>query len=177
MVGEYPTAPTCRPGSTCLDGTTDAGEKTMLAQQSAPRTVAKDDPAPTTHAGEINRKQSALAQAGDQLRRVRLEHGWTQRTLAEATGVSRSLVAQWETGRTGYGGKLRAIATALDVPVREFLTRGLAHGKQDATDEAVLLRLFAVLPSEDRANLLHLCERMAAPASDPHAVDPPTAST
>ena len=38
---------------------------------------------------------------GARIRTARQEQGWTQEKLATAVGVSRSAVAQWETGRAG----------------------------------------------------------------------------
>ena len=50
---------------------------------------------------------------GARIRTAREEQGWTQDQLAEAVGVSRSAVAQWETGRAGQvTGNLTRVAAA-----------------------------------------------------------------
>ena len=66
------------------------------------------------------------AQIGARIKEVRQERGWTQDQLAQAVGVSRSAVAQWETGRAGQiTGNLTRIAANLEVGV-EFLMYGSA---------------------------------------------------
>ena len=63
-------------------------------------------------------------QIGERIRAARQERGWTQEQLAEAVGVSRSAVAQWETGRAGQlTGNLSRIAEVLSVGI-EHLTHG-----------------------------------------------------
>ena len=53
---------------------------------------------------------------GARIRTAREEQGWTQDQLAEAVGVSRSAVAQWETGRAGQvTTNLTRVAEALGV--------------------------------------------------------------
>ena len=53
-------------------------------------------------------------QIGERIRKARQDRGWTQEQLAEAVGVSRSAVAQWETGRAGQlTGNLSRIAEVL----------------------------------------------------------------
>lgn len=60
-------------------------------------------------------------QMGIRIRDVRRERGWTQDQLANAVGVSRSAVAQWETGRAGQvTTNLTRIAEVLEVGV-EYL--------------------------------------------------------
>ena len=61
---------------------------------------------------------------GIRIRDVRRERGWTQDQLANAVGVSRSAVAQWETGRAGQvTTNLTRIAEVLEVGV-EYLMYG-----------------------------------------------------
>jgi transcriptional regulator with XRE-family HTH domain len=101
---------------------------------------------------------------GGRIRDVRRERGLTQEQLAQAVGVSRSAVAQWETGRAGQViGNLTRIADILGVRV-EFL----AHGDDKATvdemqqgDELALIRLYRECAPEDRQLLLHTARRLA----------------
>jgi len=63
---------------------------------------------------------------GARIRTAREEQGWTQDQLAEAVGVSRSAVAQWETGRAGQvTTNLTRVAEALGVGVEHLET--VAH--------------------------------------------------
>jgi transcriptional regulator with XRE-family HTH domain len=55
---------------------------------------------------------------GTRIRAARRDRNLTQDELADQVGVSRSAVAQWETGRTGQvTGNLSRIAGVLDVNV------------------------------------------------------------
>ena len=64
------------------------------------------------------------SEIGQRIQAARRERGLTQDALAAAVGVSRSAVAQWETGRSGQlTTHLAAIARALGVGV-EFLMQG-----------------------------------------------------
>ena len=82
---------------------------------------------------------------GTRVRDVRRERGWTQDEFARRVGVSRSAVAQWETGRAGQvTGNLTRIAEVLGVGV-EYLTFGndkRAPGQVGQGDELALLRLY-----------------------------------
>jgi len=101
---------------------------------------------------------------GTRIRARRRERQLTQDELAGKVGVSRSAVAQWETGRTGQiTGNLSRIAAALDVGV-EYLLYG--DDKRAATeprqgDELVLLRLYQECDPEDRQMLLRTARRLA----------------
>src|SRR5690242_15509882 len=69
---------------------------------------------------------------GARIRIAREEQGWTQDQLASAVGVSRSAVAQWETGRAGQvTTNLTRVATALGVGVDQLMygrdSRVLGH--------------------------------------------------
>ena len=109
---------------------------------------------------------------GARIRALRRARGLTQDRLASSTGVSRSAVAQWETGRAGFGAKIRVIATALDVSLRELqpgerADRGrLAETRQVSNDEATLLRMFRELGENDQACMLHLARRLANALDD-----------
>jgi transcriptional regulator with XRE-family HTH domain len=102
-------------------------------------------------------------QIGIRIRDVRREKGWTQDQLAGAVGVSRSAVAQWETGRAGQiTGNLTRIAASLDVGV-EFLMYGddkRSAGHANSGDELALLRLYRECSPEDRQLLLRTARRL-----------------
>jgi transcriptional regulator with XRE-family HTH domain len=107
---------------------------------------------------------SASQDIGTRIRATRRERGLTQDELAERVGVSRSAVAQWETGRTGQvTGNLSRIAGALQVNV-EFLMVGddkRAAGEVRQGDELALLRLYRECEPEDRQMLLRTARRLA----------------
>ncbi len=110
---------------------------------------------------------------GSRIRTLRRARGLTQDTLAVSTGVSRSAVAQWETGRAGQmSGKLRRIAEALGVSVSMLKEgwEGLATDSVLSAEEMSLLRLFRRCPPEDRTVLMHVAQKLAAnPAADADA--------
>ena len=101
---------------------------------------------------------------GSRIRDARIEQGLTQDQLAAAVGVSRSAVAQWETGRAGQlSGNLDRIARVLAVGVEHLM-----HGpdkRAPATaakgDELALLRLYRECSDEDRQMLLRTARRLA----------------
>jgi transcriptional regulator with XRE-family HTH domain len=101
---------------------------------------------------------------GRRIRSARQERGLTQDGLAAAIGVSRSAVAQWETGRAGQlGTHLAGIARALDVGV-EYLMHGddkRAPSLAASGDELALLRLYRECSDEDRQFLLRTARRLA----------------
>jgi transcriptional regulator with XRE-family HTH domain len=103
-------------------------------------------------------------QIGERIRTARNERGWTQEQLAEAVGVSRSAVAQWETGRAGQlTGNLARIAEVLAVGIEH-----LTHGRDKRSgvhagsgDESALLRLYRECTPDDRQLLLRTARRLA----------------
>jgi transcriptional regulator with XRE-family HTH domain len=101
---------------------------------------------------------------GTRIRTIRRERGLTQDELADQVGVSRSAVAQWETGRTGQvTGNLSRIAGVLGVNV-EYLMVGddkWAAGDVRQGDELALLRLYRECEPEDRQMLLRTARRLA----------------
>jgi len=102
---------------------------------------------------------------GKRIRTVRREHGWTQDDLANAVGVSRSAIAQWETGRSGQlSGNLSRVAGVLGVGV-EYLLHGhekLAPSHAASGDEWALLRLYRQCSPADRQMVLRMLRRLAA---------------
>jgi transcriptional regulator with XRE-family HTH domain len=101
---------------------------------------------------------------GARIRAIRRERGLTQDELADQVGVSRSAVAQWETGRTGQiTGNLSRIAGVLEVNV-EYLMAGddkRAAGEVRQGDELALLRLYRECDPDDRQILLRTARRLA----------------
>jgi transcriptional regulator with XRE-family HTH domain len=102
---------------------------------------------------------------GIRIRDIRRERGWTQDQLANAVGVSRSAVAQWETGRAGQvTTNLTRIAEVLEVGV-EYLMYGddkRAPAEARQGDELALLRLYRECSAEDRQLLLRTARRLVA---------------
>jgi transcriptional regulator with XRE-family HTH domain len=101
---------------------------------------------------------------GNRIRTTRRELGLTQEELADQVGVSRSAVAQWETGRTGQvTANLSRIAAALQVNVEYLMVgddkRAAAEARQG--DELALLRLYRECDPDDRQMLLRTARRLA----------------
>lgn len=101
---------------------------------------------------------------GGRIRTIRKERALTQDELAGLVGVSRSAVAQWETGRAGQlTPNLARIAEALGVGI-ESLTHGEdKRGPLAAAsgDELALLRLYRECAPADRQLLLQTARRLA----------------
>ncbi len=114
---------------------------------------------------------------GARIRRARRDRGLTQQELADAVGVSRSAVAQWETDRAGQvRGNLSRIAATLGVSVG-YLVEGGARADANVGDatELALLRLYRECAEADRQLLLQTARRLARrqrPAPDPAVPDP-----
>ena len=129
--------------------------------------------APVCGIGAVTDDNSPALTIGSRIRTLRRARGLTQDTLAVSTGVSRSAVAQWETGRAGQmGGKLRRIAEALGVSVSMLKEgwEGLATDSVLSAEEMSLLRLFRRCPPEDRTVLMHVAQKLAAnPAAEVEA--------
>jgi transcriptional regulator with XRE-family HTH domain len=106
---------------------------------------------------------------GARIRAARERSGLTQAALALRIGVTRSAVAQWETGRAGQvGGNLALIASVLGVGVEHLLLGEAAAsvaaelGWLDgmAGDELALIRLYRECSADDRALLLKFARRL-----------------
>jgi transcriptional regulator with XRE-family HTH domain len=102
---------------------------------------------------------------GERIRDARRAIGLTQAQLAAAVGVTRSAVAQWETGRAGQvGANLARVAAALGVSAEHLLSGGAgAAGPRggESAGELALLRLYRELGEEDRQVILRLAIRLA----------------
>ena len=106
---------------------------------------------------------------GARIRAAREQFGLTQAGLAEKVGVTRSAVAQWETGRAGQvGGHLTQIAAVLGVGVEHLLLGSASQmltqefGPDALTgDEMAMLRLYRECLSEDRAMLVKLAKKLS----------------
>jgi transcriptional regulator with XRE-family HTH domain len=58
---------------------------------------------------------------GQVIKRLRLERGWNQYQLAQAAGISQSLVAKLETGLLPVSPKVeRALSVAFGIPYDQF---------------------------------------------------------
>lgn len=104
------------------------------------------------------------AAIGTRIRAARHDKGMTQDGLAASVGVSRSAVAQWETGRAGQlNANLARVAEALGVPVNWLMYGDAPHAALNAAtgDEIALLNLYRTLQPEDRQILLHTARRLA----------------
>jgi transcriptional regulator with XRE-family HTH domain len=101
---------------------------------------------------------------GARIRAAREEQEWTQDQLAAAVGVSRSAVAQWETGRAGQvTANLTRVAAALGVGVEHLMygREKLAASQPHTGNELALLRLYRECAPEDRQLLLQTARRLA----------------
>ena len=146
------------------------GAPEMIAEHAASHVPSLADAtlAGATSMSELRGPASSHSPAvtiGSRIRTLRRARGLTQDTLAVSTGVSRSAVAQWETGRAGQmGGKLRRIAEALGVSVSMLKEgwEGLATDSVLSAEEMSLLRLFRRCASDDRMVLIHVAQKLAA---------------
>jgi transcriptional regulator with XRE-family HTH domain len=101
---------------------------------------------------------------GERIRIARQQRGLTQEKLADAVGVTRSAVAQWETGRAGQiTGNLSRIAAVLDVSVAHLMGDGGALEPTGAIrgDELAMLRLYRQCAPADQQLLLRTARRLA----------------
>ena len=95
-----------------------------------------------------------------------LEESLHQDQLASIVGVSRSAVAQWETGRAGQvTGNLTRIAASLDIGIEYLMSGDDKRAPTEARqgDELALLRLYRECAPDDRQLLLRTARRLAKP--------------
>ncbi|MGC8474969.1 MAG: helix-turn-helix domain-containing protein [Acetobacteraceae bacterium] len=98
------------------------------------------------------------------IRDARRARGLTQDDVARAVGVSRSAVAQWETGRAGQLTRhLAALAAVLETGEEVLLhgAEGRAPALASTADELAMLRLFRECSPEDQGFLLRTARKMA----------------
>jgi len=103
-------------------------------------------------------------------RRIRLGRealGLTQAALAARVGVTRSAVAQWETGRSGQvGANLALVAEALGVGVSHLLLGQLHEAATDMGEshmtgnERALVELYRGCSPSDQAVLLRIAHQL-----------------
>lgn len=101
---------------------------------------------------------------GRRIAEARHAAGLSQAALAAAVGVSRSAVAQWETGRAGQlRANLARIGAALGVSASWLLEGGAGRsdGAAGNATEMALLRLYRACGEADRALLLQTAVRLA----------------
>ena len=93
---------------------------------------------------------------GARIRLLRQRRGMTQNELGLAMGVSRSLVALWETNRSSEAHNLPQLAAALGVP-QEFFINGMIRSGATMTlssDECALLAMYRNCSETHRLALL-----------------------
>jgi transcriptional regulator with XRE-family HTH domain len=105
------------------------------------------------------------------IRAARLAQGLTQDQLARAVNVTRSAVAQWETGRAGQvGGNLARVARVLGTSAAYLLTGEQEPGAAPHPlrgDEMALLRAYRECTTDDRALLVRTAVRLARLSGNP----------
>jgi transcriptional regulator with XRE-family HTH domain len=102
---------------------------------------------------------------GDRIRQARQDQNLTQEQLADAVGVTRSAVAQWETGRAGQvTGNLSRVAAVLEVGVEHLMFGEDKAAPLRATrgDELAMLRLYRDCTPADQQLLLRTAKRLVA---------------
>lgn len=110
-----------------------------------------------------------MAEVGARIAAARRALGLTQAALAAAVSVSRSAVAQWETGRTGQLGlHLPRLAAALRVSIAHLLTGAdeTVPPQVESPQEWALLRLYRALDEAGRQALLRHARQLARAAGD-----------
>ncbi len=116
---------------------------------------------------------------GARIRAAREDQEWTQDQLAAAVGVSRSAVAQWETGRAGQiTANLTRVAAALGVGVEQLMygRDKLAASQPHTGNELAIVRLYRECSPEDRQLLLLTARRLARKSMDVTAAATPPPS-
>ena len=107
-----------------------------------------------------------LKAIGVRMRLAREVCGLTQADLAALVGVTRSAVAQWETGRSGQvGSNLALVADALGVGVGHLLLGQITQAVGSAItgltgNERALIELYRGCTAADQAVLLRVAHQM-----------------
>ena len=99
---------------------------------------------------------NAKDSVGARIRLLRQRRGMTQSELGAALGVSRSLVARWETNRSSGGHNLPRLAEQLGVAQEFFITGMICSGMTMtvSSDELALLTMYRGCPGIQRLALL-----------------------
>ncbi|MBV8402269.1 MAG: helix-turn-helix transcriptional regulator [Acetobacteraceae bacterium] len=101
---------------------------------------------------------------GGRIYAARQERRWTQRALADAVGVSRSAIAQWETDRAlGLPENLTRLATALGTSVDWLVHGNKARALTEAAsqEELSILELYRRCSTYDRRVVRDMMQRLA----------------
>lgn len=97
----------------------------------------------------IFRKDYLMPTFGKKVRELRLERGWTQQELADASDCSKPYISRIETEDSSFSFKsAEKIARALDKPLALLLYPDLPIDLIDETEE--FLQLFSRLPPDRR---------------------------
>ncbi len=108
---------------------------------------------------------------GGRIRAAREQQGLTQAALAERVGVTRSAVAQWETGRSGQvGGNLTQIAAVLGVGIEHLLlgngaravSTELGWSSAMTGDELALIRFYRECAPQDKDVMLKMAKMLSS---------------
>ncbi len=99
---------------------------------------------------------------GARIRLLRQRRGMTQSDLGAALGVSRSLVARWETNRSSGAHNLPRLAEQLGVAQEFFITGMIRSGitMTLSSDEWALLTMYRSCPGTQRLALLRRAKRL-----------------
>lgn len=102
----------------------------------------------------------------ENLRFIRQAEGYTQQTLAEAMGVSRPTVTQWESGWSEPRmGTIKQIAATLNVSVADLISDTLPDVETippSTREEKRLLSMFRRLDDVKRAQVMGYVEGMVS---------------
>ena len=112
---------------------------------------------------------------GARIRLLRQRRGMTQSELGAAMGVSRSLVASWETNRSREAHNLPKLAETLGVP-QEFFVNGMVRSGATMTlssDECALLAMYRNCSETQRLALLRKAGALEKQAQRVGAPEPP----
>lgn len=96
------------------------------------------------------------------LKRARKVKGWTQRTLAELSGISQPLIAKYELGHKPSARNLNRLCIALGVDI-EYLNGSLestAFIKIDDEEFKKILKKSVILPPHDKVLVKELLIRL-----------------
>ncbi len=95
--------------------------------------------------GARNPSEDSEADVGGQVRRQRVLSGMTQEELAEASGISISVVRKIEQGGSARMETYHALARALNVVTMTFVRAGVPEPELDSTSELVLAPMRAAI--------------------------------